>query len=112
MTPLAPTFDPPYYAVVFSSIRTEGDEDAYGAMAERMLELAAAQPGFLGVESVRGPDRTGITVSYWRDLESMKDWREDSEHRVAQANGRSKWYAGYRLRICRVEAETQFERGE
>jgi heme-degrading monooxygenase HmoA len=110
MTPLAPTFDPPYYAVVFSSLRTAGDDEAYGAMADRMTELAAVQPGFLGVESVRRPDGTGITVSYWRDLEAVRRWRQDAEHRVAQANGRSKWYESYRLRVCRVESETQFER--
>ena len=82
---LARTPEPPYYAVVFSSLRATGD-DGYAAVSERMLELAAEQPGYLGVESAR--DGLGITVSYWRDLESIRSWKAVAEHRLAQEAGR------------------------
>lgn len=100
----------PYYAVIFTSLRSDGDDAGYAAMAERMVELASQQPGFLGVESARGADGVGITVSYWENLEAIRLWREHAEHRLAQAKGRSTWYQNYRLRICRVERDTQFYR--
>jgi heme-degrading monooxygenase HmoA len=94
--------EPPYYAVIFSSRRT-GVDEGYGAMADRMLALARTQPGFLGVESTRGPDGFGITVSYWDCLEAIAAWREQAEHRVAQTTGRRKWYQQFEVRIARVE---------
>ena len=94
-----------YFAVIFSSVRTAGDEEAYGAAATRMLELAAEMPGYLGVESARGTDRFGITVSYWSDEESIRRWQQHAEHRLAQEAGRERWYERYSLRICRVERE-------
>lgn len=95
--------DPPYYAVIFISVRTPGDDDGYGAMAERMVELAREQPGFLGVESVRDANGLGITVSYWKDEAAIHGWREHAEHLIAQAKGRNQWYAHYELRVARVE---------
>lgn len=77
---IASTPEPPYYAVIFTSLRTDGD-NGYGEMAVRMVELAAQQPGFLGVESAR--EEVGITVSYWKDLESIKAWKADLEHKEA-----------------------------
>jgi heme-degrading monooxygenase HmoA len=100
--PFARLPEPPYYAVIFSSRRTAG-EAGYGAMAERMVELAAQQPGFLGVESVRGADGFGITVSYWRSEEDIAAWRRHAEHRVAQEQGRAQWYEHYELRVARVD---------
>ncbi|HRI61866.1 MAG TPA: antibiotic biosynthesis monooxygenase, partial [Saprospiraceae bacterium] len=97
---IAKTPAPPYYAVIFSSIRTEGD-NGYGNMAEHMVELAAKQPGFLGVESAR--DEIGITVSYWESLEAIRQWKANAEHLVAQRLGREKWYSAYKTRICLVE---------
>jgi len=94
--------EPPYYAVIFSSRRTPG-ENGYGAMAERMLALARAQPGFLGVESVRDAEGLGITVSYWRDEGSIAGWKRHAEHLVAQERGRREWYAAFELRVARVE---------
>jgi heme-degrading monooxygenase HmoA len=85
------------------------DDEGYHALAERMMELAAEQPGFLGVESARGADGLGITVSYWRDPQSIRQWREHAEHQIAQRLGRDRWYAHFRLRICRVESEYGFE---
>lgn len=93
---------PPYYAVIFSSRRTAGDE-GYGAMAERMVELAAVQPGFLGVESTRGVDGFGITVAYWTDEDAIKAWRQHAEHTVAREQGRARWYEHFEVRVARVE---------
>jgi heme-degrading monooxygenase HmoA len=110
MDSIATTPKPPYYAVVFTSVRSLADPEGDGVMADRMLELAAGQPGFLGVESVRNAEGVGITVSYWSSLEAIRNWREHAEHQVAQSHGRSKWYREYRLRICRVEREIHFEK--
>jgi len=93
---------PPYYAVIFTSTRTAVD-DGYGAVADRMVELAQQQPGFLGVESVRGADGFGITVSYWSSLEAIATWKAHGEHRIAQETGRRKWYQHFETRIARVE---------
>ena len=102
MTTIANTPPPPYYAVIFTNLRTAVD-DGYGDMAERMVELAAQQPGFLGVESVR--DGLGITVSYWKDLESIRAWKAHAEHQVAQKLGHDKWYAAFTTRIAKVERD-------
>ena len=99
MSRLAVTPAPPYYAVIFTSERT-GEGAGYGDTAAQMLALAASQPGFLGVESAR--DDLGITVSYWDSLEAIADWKQNSEHLVAQENGRASWYSAYKTRICRV----------
>lgn len=69
---IAPGLEPPYFAVIFTSVRTQGD-GGYGEMAERMEELASEQPGFLGIESARGPDGLGITVSYWASRDAIAD---------------------------------------
>jgi len=107
---LARTPAPPYYAVIFSSQRTANDDDGYEVMAERMVELAARQPGYLGVESTRDADGRGITVSYWQSLEAIHAWGKHAEHRVAQAVGKVRWYERFRLRVCRVEREDHFDR--
>jgi heme-degrading monooxygenase HmoA len=101
-----PTFalglQPPYYAVIFSSRRTPGDT-GYGATSQRMTELAATQPGYLGIESVRGPDGFGITISYWRDAASIRAWKDHAEHLLVQEHGRKNWYEHFELRVARVE---------
>jgi heme-degrading monooxygenase HmoA len=102
MESIAKTPEPPYYAVIFTSLRTAVD-DGYGAMATRMLELAAIQPGFLGVESAR--DGVGLTVSYWTDLESIRNWKNNAEHQEAQRLGHQKWYAAFKTRIAKVERD-------
>lgn len=104
---IARTPDPPYYAVIFTSLRTDID-DGYGDAAERMVELAARMPGFLGVESAR--DGVGITVSYWTDLESIAAWRRHAEHVLVQGRGRRDWYSQYSVRVARVERAWTFER--
>lgn len=102
MSLIAKTPEPPYYAVVFSSIRTEGDQ-GYGNMADRMLELAMQQEGFLGVESAR--EELGITVSYWSDLNSIKRWKQNAEHLEAQRLGHKQWYSSFKTRIAKVERD-------
>lgn len=101
-TGFAPRPQPPYYAVIFTSQRS-AVAAGYGETAERMVELAARQPGYLGVESARGADGLGITVSYWRSLEDIKAWRVETEHRAAREQGRATWYTHYELRIAKVE---------
>lgn len=96
---LAETPSPPYTAVIFASLRTDGD-NGYAAMAERMYELAKEQPGYLGVESAR--ERVGITVSYWRDDEAAWAWKQVAAHLVAQRRGRDIWYRDYRVRVATV----------
>ena len=102
MSLIAKTPAPPYYAVIFTSLRTEGD-NGYAEMATKMVELASKQPGFLGVESAR--EDIGITVSYWSDLESIKNWKANSEHQEAQKLGREKWYSSFKTRISKVERD-------
>ena len=99
---LARTPEPPYYAVIFTSQRTEGDR-GYGNMAQRMAELAKDMPGFLGLESVRGEDGFGISVSYWASEEAIKGWKAHAEHQVAQTTGKKTWYEDYALRVAKVE---------
>lgn len=98
----APTPQPPYYAAIFTSQRTAGDQ-GYGAMADRMLELACKQPGYLGAESVRDAQGFGITVSYWSSEAAIRDWKQHAEHQVAQAQGHARWYQHFELRIAKVE---------
>lgn len=106
-SPIAAALEPPYYAVIFTSQRTDVD-DGYAQADERMTRLAAQQPGFLGVESVR-ENGVGITVSYWADEDAIRAWKRDVEHREAQRNGRARWYRRYRIRIARVEREYGLE---
>ncbi|MFF2755750.1 antibiotic biosynthesis monooxygenase family protein [Psychrobacillus sp. NPDC058041] len=98
---------PPYYAVIFSSQRTEGD-NGYGRMAQKMEELAYKEPGFLGIESARDSE-LGITVSYWESLDAIKTWKENSAHKVAQNKGKEEWYKNYSVKICKVERAYSFE---
>lgn len=101
---ISSTPKPPYYAVIFTSIRTPGDA-GYESMSKRMVELAQTQPGFLGVESAREENAIGITVSYWKDLESISAWKKNTEHREAQSLGKEKWYEQFKVRICKVERD-------
>lgn len=98
---------PPYYAVIFTSKLKETNQNTYANMAEKMLTLASQQKGFLGEESAR--ETIGITVSYWKDLNSIQQWKENSEHLKAQVLGRNEWYKNYTVRIAKVEKEYCFE---
>ncbi|MDQ0116067.1 antibiotic biosynthesis monooxygenase family protein [Paenibacillus harenae] len=99
--------DGSYYAVIFTSKRTGGDQ-GYGHMADRMEELAGKQPGFIGIESARDAAGVGITVSYWESLEAIGNWKNNEAHRVAQDKGKQVWYDNYTVRICKVEKEYSF----
>lgn len=98
---------PPYYAVIFTSVRTEV-EQGYAEMANLMVDMAKQQEGFLGVESAR--NEIGITVSYWKDLQSIKNWKSNLDHLQAQRLGKQKWYQSYKVRIALVEREYDFEK--
>ncbi len=102
MTFLADLFDPPYYAVIFCSVRTGDDAVAYGETAARMLDLARGSEGYLGVETL-GDGEAGITVSYWQDEASIAAWRDNLDHAEARRSGRETWYRDYRLRVAKVE---------
>lgn len=107
MSVITKTPEPPYYAVIFSSQRTDGD-NGYGAMATKMVELASKQPGFLGVESARD-EQLGITVSYWDSIDAIQAWKEHSAHIIAQEKGKFEWYQSFSLRVCKVERQSFFE---
>ncbi len=102
---IADTLKVPYYAVIFTSIKCDED-NGYDEMSKKMVELVKRQDGFLGFESAR--EDVGITVSYWRDLESIKKWKENLEHKQAQKIGKKKWYKSYMIRIAKVEKEYSF----
>ncbi len=103
---IANTPKPPYYAVIFSSLRTDAVE-GYAEMADEMVRLAELQPGYLGHESAR--DGLGITVSYWENPEAIKKWKANTDHLVAQKYGREKWYSAYKTRVALVERDYGFE---
>ena len=94
--------------MIFTSRRTPEDEPGYADMAERMYDLAAKQPGFISVEHAR--EAVGITVSYWESLQSIAQWKDQTDHLFAQHQGRMRWYESYRIRICKVEREYEFHK--
>lgn len=104
---IAQTPQPPYYAVIFTSLRTPVEE-GYKDTATLMITLAQTQPGYLGVESAR--EGVGITVSYWESLEAIRNWKQQADHLIAQQLGREKWYARYKTRICLVERDYSFDK--
>ncbi len=97
----------PYYAVIFTNIRTEEDK-GYSEMAQKMEDLAREQPGFLDFESAR--DQIGISVSYWETLQDIANWKANTDHLFAQQKGISDWYKWYKVRICLVEREYEFNK--
>ena len=105
---IANTPKPPYYAVLFSTIRTGIDDEEYHKTVKRMEQLAKIQPGYLGMESAQS--EMGVTISYWRNLEAIKNWKHHIEHAEARKKGKEIWYKKYQLRICKVEHEYGFER--
>ena len=103
---IAKTPPPPYYAVIFTSLKRPTAE-AYQHTAARMVELAKEQPGYLGYESAR--EDVGITISYWDSLDAIRHWKQQTEHLAAQQRGRADWYTAYKTRICKVERDYAFE---
>jgi heme-degrading monooxygenase HmoA len=113
MDPNAPLIlpRPPYYCVIFTSLRTAAHQTEYEIASERMEHLAQVVPGYLGMESVRGADGTGITVSYWECEEAITEWRENVEHVMVQKMGREKFYRWYDVRVGRIERASSFHAG-
>ncbi|MGV9567344.1 antibiotic biosynthesis monooxygenase family protein [Streptomyces sp. NPDC003480] len=105
-----PAHEPPYYVVVFTSLRT-GDDEGYGETAERMEELVKEVPGYLGMDQAMTPGGLSITVGYFRDPAAIEEWRSDLEHRAAQKRGRAQWYRTYSLHVAKVERSHTFDRG-
>ena len=105
---IAKTHSESHYAVIFTSKRMDDSGIDYKEAAERMIQLAAAQDGFLGIESVRDSNQVGITVSYWRDAEAVRAWHDVAEHRNIQELGRRLWYTEFAVRVCRVERSYSF----
>jgi len=103
---IANTPKPPYYAVIFTSLRNNGDKEHYEDTSSRMVKLAQQQSGYLGHESAR--DGLGITVSYWKSLDDIRNWKANTEHLLAQQKGQQKWYSQYKTRICLVERDYGF----
>jgi len=103
MTSFAPRPPPPYYAVIFTAQNRGTSPAEYASTAQRMMTLAAEQPGYLGVESAHEASGFGITVSYWSSLEAIAAWRANVEHTLVRERGRAEWYSGYELRIAKVE---------
>jgi len=102
---ISKTPEPPYYAAIFTSLRTKVDK-GYDEMSKKMEELAKKQSGFLGIESAR--NEIGITISYWQSLEAIREWKNNSQHLVAQELGKKQWYRAFKTRICKVERDYEF----
>lgn len=107
MDKIVKTPEPPYYAVIFTSVRTDGD-NGYSKMGDEMVALVSKQPGFIGYDSVRGADGFGITVSYWESLDAIKRWKDDPTHQIAQRMGKEIWYKSFATRVCKVERDNFF----
>jgi heme-degrading monooxygenase HmoA len=99
-----PVFEP-YYAVIFTSTHKEKTE-GYAEMALKMEKLATKQKGFMGIDSAK--TNLGITNSYWASLEDIKNWKQQTDHLLAQQKGKTDWYSWYHVRICKVEREYEF----
>ena len=111
MSDLADTPNPPYSVAIFTSLRTEADDEGYAAAADEMMALAAEQPGYLGVETVRDSSTGfGITISYWTDEAAIAAWRNHAEHRIVRRLGREQWYRAFRVRVGRIERQRAFAR--
>lgn len=109
--PVAPVeaFEPPYYAVVFTTVRTE-DQSGYSETSARMEEMVKEVPGFLGMDHAQTPGGLGITVGYFRDADALTEWRNNAEHRAAQKRGQAEWYQNYTLHVAKVERSHAFVR--
>ncbi len=110
MSRFAPLPDPPYYAVIFTAQRSDGDQ-GYGVMADKMVSLVAQQPGYIGIESARDAEGLGITISYWRTEADLLAWKQISAHLLAQSLGKTKWYQHYTLRVAKVERAYEGPKG-
>ncbi len=104
---IAKTPNPPYYAVIFTTVKSE-DQEGYAEMNARMFELAQAQKGYLGIESAKG--EIGLSVTYWETLGDIARWKRHAEHQIAQAKGYETWYQAFATRVCKVERDNFYEK--
>ena len=107
MSKFAKTPQPPYYAVIFTTVKSD-NQTGYAEMNARMYELAQQQKGYLGIESAKG--EIGLSVTYWETLEDIVNWRNNAEHKLAQAEGYATWYQAFATRVCRVERDNFHEK--
>ena len=105
---ISKTPPPPYWAVIFTLVRTPNDPEGYAAASAEMWQLVREQPGYLAMDSVYGPDRKGIVVAYFSNEEAMREWKANTKHRAVQKMGREKWYETYRIRIGKIERDNTF----
>lgn len=98
--------EPPYYAVIFTTVHSDNNT-GYAQTAEQMEQLAATQPGYLGLESASNGSE-GITISYWQDEDSIRSWKANADHKSAQQAGQNKWYKSYITRVAKVERQYSF----
>ncbi|MFC9916767.1 antibiotic biosynthesis monooxygenase family protein [Streptomyces sp. NPDC059862] len=104
-------YDPPYYAAVFTTVRTR-DQSDYSETSAHLEDLVKDVPGYLGMDHAQTPGGLGITVSYFRDAEALTKWRTNVEHRAAQERGRAQWYQSYTLHVAKVERSNWFTRAQ
>ena len=78
--------------VLFRSRLTPEAANGYGAMAEQMSKLARSSPGFIAEKGFVAEDGERLTVVWWENEETLKQWRNNAEHLIAQKTGREKWY--------------------
>ncbi|MEU3643811.1 antibiotic biosynthesis monooxygenase [Lentzea sp. NPDC034063] len=102
-------FEPPYYAVVFTTVRTQ-EQSGYRDTNARMEELVKDVPGYLGMDHAQNPGGLGITVAYFRDADALTQWRTNAEHQAAQQRGRAHWYQSYTIHVAKVERSHTFKR--
>ena len=95
------------YAVIFTSIKS-GKPEGYSEMAEKMLNLAEKQKGFIGFESYANEKGKNVSISYWESIADIKNWKENPEHQIAQKLGKEKWYKYFKLQVCKIEQEYEF----
>ncbi len=96
-----------FYAVIFSNTKSE-HLDGYAEMDELTMKKAEEQDGYLGFESLSNNEKT-IFISYWRDMDAIKKWREDATHKLAKSNAKE-WYTRYLSQICLVQSHHLFEK--
>ena len=104
-----PAFTPGQVVTVFRSRLRADVPDDYGPMAAEMLALAREMPGFVDFKSFAAPDGERVSLITFADAESQRGWREHARHRVAQAEGRARFYAGYSIQVAQCTQAHAFE---
>ncbi|HLW55512.1 MAG TPA: antibiotic biosynthesis monooxygenase [Candidatus Angelobacter sp.] len=98
--------------ITFRSRLTDQAGEDYQSMNAEMEALVKENPGFIDVKSYQAADGERLTMVWWRDEESLRQWREQVRHRAAQSAGRQKWYLYYKMEVAQVIRESSFQRDE